>query len=232
MIESKDRKLKEFEICIKSISDDANSQINKLTESISEFNEKINSYKNREMQLTQEYQNLKIQMKNNNCYFDLIKSDCDKYNTAILSYETRRRSEARLDNSRPKTVELLRNKIKELEEENLVINIFIQNLSRELNLKYEECDALNEEIRSAYGAIRTSESNSQSMLREKDEEVIILNKKINELDVVISKYGENLISIKKSYDKRVYDHQVEILSKNNELNQMQDRYEKRIREAN
>jgi DnaJ-domain-containing protein 1 len=58
-----------------------------------------------------------------------------------------------------------------------------------------------------------------------------LTNKINELDIIISKYGKNLINIKKSYEKSVYDHQVENLAKNNDLRQMQEKYEKKIREV-
>ena len=111
-------------------------------------------------------------------------------------------------------------------------NLFYnQYLSRELNLKYEECDTLNEEIRSAYEAVKSSESNAQLLIREKDDENTCLTNKINELDIVISKYGQNLSFIKKSYDKIVYDHQVEIMKKNQEMRQLQDKYEKKIREV-
>lgn len=57
-----------------------------------------------------------------------------------------------------------------------------------------------------------------------------MTNKINELDIIISKYGHNLTNIKKSYEKNHYDHQMEILNKNNELKKMQDSYERKIRE--
>jgi chromosome segregation ATPase len=50
----KDSKLKELELYIRSISEEANLQITKLSNSVTEFNEKINFYKNREFDLSQE----------------------------------------------------------------------------------------------------------------------------------------------------------------------------------
>ncbi len=61
IVSSKDRKLKELEMCIKSISDEASNQINKLSDSVSEFNEKINLYKFKESQMQVEYNELIIQ---------------------------------------------------------------------------------------------------------------------------------------------------------------------------
>ena len=61
IVSSKDRKLKELEMCIKSISDEASNQINKLSDSVSEFNEKINLYKLKESQMQVEYNELIIQ---------------------------------------------------------------------------------------------------------------------------------------------------------------------------
>ena len=48
-------------MCIKSISDEASNQINKLSDSVSEFNEKINLYKLKESQMQVEYNELIIQ---------------------------------------------------------------------------------------------------------------------------------------------------------------------------
>ncbi len=69
------------------------------------------------------------------------------------------------------------------------------------------------------------------LIKEKDDEVVNLTNKINELDIVISKYGQNLQVLKKSADKNAYDNKVELLKKNTEMKQMQDRYEKKIREV-
>lgn len=98
-------------------------------------------------------------------------------------------------------------------------------------MKYEECETMNEELRMAYEAIKASETNSQFIIKEKDDQVTDLTNKINELDIIISKYGQNLIEIKKSMEKCNYDHQMEILKKNDELRQMEQRYEKKIREV-
>jgi Cu/Ag efflux pump CusA len=103
-------------------------------------------------------------------------------------------------------------------------------LSRELNLKYEECDTINEELRLAYDAIRNSEMEAQNMLRGKEDEVFSLTNKINEMEIILSKYGQNLINIKKAYEKINNDHQIEIMKKNNEIKQIRESYEKRIKE--
>lgn len=120
IVQTKDRKLKELEQCIKSISDDANSQINKLSESVMEFNDKISYYKNREVHLMQEFVNLKNKVANNmpdpgtpmmsnNNYKDRNR---DKSSNSINSYE--------IGIDSKKVIEKLRTKIKQLEEENMV----------------------------------------------------------------------------------------------------------------
>jgi chromosome segregation ATPase len=50
----KDKKLKELELYVRSVSEEANLQIAKLSNSVNEFNDKINYYKNREFDLSQE----------------------------------------------------------------------------------------------------------------------------------------------------------------------------------
>jgi tetrahydromethanopterin S-methyltransferase subunit B len=97
-------------------------------------------------------------------------------------------------------------------------------------LKYEECETLNEELRLAYTQIKSSESNAQVIIQNKEDEVINLTNKINELDVVINKYGQNLSSLKKSHDKVVYDHEVQLINKNKEMKIQKDSYEKKIKE--
>jgi len=121
LVSIKDRKLKELELCIKSISEEANLQINKLSESVSEFNEKINYYKNREAYLNQECNNLRNQITNNYTQnqIDII----EKINSANVSnVENKKKSSdiSLFDSSKVKTIENLRIKIKELEDENIV----------------------------------------------------------------------------------------------------------------
>jgi hypothetical protein len=89
---------------------------------------------------------------------------------------------------------------------------------------------MSEELRMAYDTIRNSEFDAQQMLRGKEDEVICLTNKMNELDIIISKYGQNLTNIKKSYDKMNSDHQIDMLKKSTELKQVRDTYESRIRE--
>jgi chromosome segregation ATPase len=88
IVVNKDRKLKELEICIKSISDEANSQINKLSLSVNEFNEKINYYKQREVEISEEYLHLKSQVDLGsnfckNCKQSKLSKNCNK----SLSFE-------------------------------------------------------------------------------------------------------------------------------------------------
>jgi chromosome segregation ATPase len=51
---AKDSRMKELELYIRSISEEANLQIAKLSNSVTDFNDKINFYKNREFDLSQE----------------------------------------------------------------------------------------------------------------------------------------------------------------------------------
>lgn len=82
----------------------------------------------------------------------------------------------------------------------------------------------------AYESIRNSEMDAQNMLRGKEDEVFSLTNKINEMDIILSKYGQNLLNIKKSYEKINNDHQLEIMKKNNEIKQIKENYEKRIKD--
>lgn len=82
----------------------------------------------------------------------------------------------------------------------------------------------------AYESIRNSEMDAQNMLRGKEDEVFALTNKINEMDIILTKYGQNLLNIKKSYEKINNDHQLEIMKKNNEIKQIKENYEKRIKD--
>jgi chromosome segregation ATPase len=89
---------------------------------------------------------------------------------------------------------------------------------------------LNEELRLAYTQIKSSESNAQVIIQNKEDEVSNLTNKINELDIIINKYGQNLSSLKKSYDKVINDHELELINKNKEIKSQKDSYEKKIKE--
>ena len=69
----------------------------------------------------------------------------------------------------------------------------------------------------AYESIRNSEMEAQNMLRGKEDEVFALTNKINEMDIILTKYGQNLLNIKKSYEKINNDHQLEIMKKQNKI---------------
>lgn len=114
---TKDKKLKELELCIKAISDDANNQINKLSDSIMDYNEKIGYYKSREAQLLQEVSNMK-----NKSLINLNDLSPIIHTKEKIRLEKDRHSNTsiNLDNEYKKTIEKLRNRIKEIEEENMV----------------------------------------------------------------------------------------------------------------
>ena len=97
-------------------------------------------------------------------------------------------------------------------------------------MKYEECETLNEELRLAYNQIKNSENNAQFLIQSKEDEVVNLTNKINELDVVLGKYGQNLSNLKKAFDKTVYDNQVDLMNKNKEMKTQKDAYERKIKE--
>jgi chromosome segregation ATPase len=54
ILHDRDTKMNEMELYIRSISEEANLQITKLSNSVLEFNEKLNYYKNRELDLSHE----------------------------------------------------------------------------------------------------------------------------------------------------------------------------------
>jgi hypothetical protein len=97
-------------------------------------------------------------------------------------------------------------------------------------LKCDESETLNEELRRAYEAIHISENNAQIVIRSKDDEVLDLTNKLNELEIVISKYGQNLTNIKHVFDKTVEKHQIDLQSKNNDMKLMREKYERKIRD--
>jgi hypothetical protein len=224
IVNNKDRKLKELESSIKLISEEANCQILKLSESVKDFNEKINYYKQREIELTNEFKNLRQNNLNSPAKVTItdrikqIQEEVPENKPQITTLEAN-------DNMiKAKTIEKLRSRIKELEEENVL-------LTRELNLKSEEFEILNEELRRTYEIININENNTGNLIRMKEEEIFNLTNKINELDMVIGKYGTNLMNLKKAFDKTGNDHKYEIASKNNEIKRMKDKYEKKIKEV-
>ena len=113
---SKDKRMKELELYIRSISDEANLQITKLSNSISEFDEEIKFYKQREIELFEEIDRIK------NVEPAKIKEETVEY---IKNLEYKYSS----DNAELlKTIDKLKNKIKSLENE---IQVFINNIERE-----------------------------------------------------------------------------------------------------
>ncbi len=224
IVNNKDRKLKELESSIKLISEEANCQILKLSESVRDFNEKINYYKQREIELTNEFKNLRQNNLNSHATVTLsdrikqIQEEGNENKSQFIHTESN-------DNLiKAKTIEKLRSRIKELEEENVL-------LTRELNLKSEEFETMNEELRRSYEIININEANTGNLLRMKEEEIFNLTNKINELDMVIDKYGMNLMNLKKAFDNTCNDHKNEMFNKNNDMKKMKTKYEKKIKEV-
>jgi chromosome segregation ATPase len=228
-VSNKDRKLRELESSIKLISEEANCQILKLSESVQDFNDKIHYYKQREIELTNEFKNLKqsSSLQTNQMYFNPGKSYTERQR--IMQEETavediKSQMEVNDNLAKSKTIDKLRQRIKELEEENLL-------LTRELNLKSEEFETLNEELRRSYEIININEANTNNLIRLKEEEIFNLTNRINELDMIISKYGANLMNIKKAFDKACHENKIEIANKNSEIKHMRDKYEKKIKDV-
>lgn len=68
-----------------------------------------------------------------------------------------------------------------------------------------------------YNDIKIKDHNISNLLNSKDEEILDLTNKINDLDINIEKYEANLISIRKNYDNTVYEYQQEIQRKNEDI---------------
>ena len=228
-VSNKDRKLRELESSIKSISEEANCQILKLSESVQDFNDKINYYKQREEELTKEFKNLKqsSNLQASQMYFNPAKSFADRLRVQqeeVTVADTKSQFEANENLLKSKTIDKLRLRVKELEEENLL-------LTRELNLKCEEFETLNEELRRSYEIIHINEANTNNLIRLKEEEIFNLTNRINELDMIITKYGANLINLKKAYDKTCQENKNEMAKKNSEIKHIRDKYEKKIKDV-
>jgi chromosome segregation ATPase len=101
VVSSKDRKLKELEMCIKSISDEASHQINKLSDSVSEFNDKINLYKLKESQMQMEYNGLRNQ------YQMLLKKSEENLSQGMKSFDAGNNTSSNERRNTLNTVELI-----------------------------------------------------------------------------------------------------------------------------
>lgn len=71
-----------------------------------------------------------------------------------------------------------------------------------------------------------------SVINEKDTEIVVLTNKINDLDVNIEKYEANLLNIRENYDNTIYEYQLEIKRKNDDIRYMMDAHAKEIKEVN
>jgi uncharacterized phage infection (PIP) family protein YhgE len=123
IVEQKDRKLKELEKSINIISEEAQSQIYKLTQSVSDFNEKINSYHMRENQLVNENSYCESQIKTLNdkiANYEKIINKLEKQNDTFSVHSNPiNKSYCSIDN----TPSLEKYKIKLKEKDNYSANL-------------------------------------------------------------------------------------------------------------
>lgn len=130
IVEHKDRKLKELEKSINIISDEAQSQIYKLTQNVTDFNEKINSYNVRESQQSNENSYLESQLKGLNekiANYEKIINKLEKQNDTFSSNSNAiNRSTFSLQESNP-AIEKYKIKIREKDN-------YAANLEREMEV--------------------------------------------------------------------------------------------------
>lgn len=90
---------------------------------------------------------------------------------------------------------------------------------------------MNEEIRRCYEAISHLQRESEEAVKQKDDEITDLSNKINDLDILLQKYEQNLTQIRQAHEKSVQDNRKEITQKDRDLRFIADKYEKRIKEV-
>lgn len=88
---NKDKKLKDLEICIKKISDEAKNQLNSLTNVIEDYNKKFEEMKNHENKLIDELNNYKDNTSKLKKFDIVNQTNVSTYNTSVknlpLNYE-------------------------------------------------------------------------------------------------------------------------------------------------
>ena len=115
-------------------------------------------------------------------------------------------------------IDELRREITKLQQETCA-------LTRELTLKYEECDSLNDEINNLKNIIKSNQIEkynlNQSMNLMFNQSSIDNNKenlKLNNLENLVNNYGEMLLQIKQSYENSLIEHERKIQELNDEHN--------------
>lgn len=107
------------------------------------------------------------------------------------------------------------NKIKELREKITSLEKETVDLTRELSLKYEECDALNDEIVRLRSEIKTNQISSYNKansifvnnITNANQNEIANDIKIANLEMSLENYGRTLMSLKQRYDDLVRENE-------------------------
>lgn len=110
------------------------------------------------------------------------------------------------------------------EDENL-------KLSKDLSDVFRENEKINEEYVSLYNETKLKDQSLSAEIKQKDSEIAQLTNKINELEINIERYEDNLINIRKNYDNTVYEYQQEISRKNDDIKFMIESHSKEIKEV-
>lgn len=226
-LEAKDLQLSTMEAKIKNLTDEANKQIDFLSKQNIDLTNEVNQYRQNDkiVNVNSSYLPNKNSLYNIPSLMKFKSKVTEKQeNENELSIQIPSHSINGISQYDVLKIKELRERIKQLEEETI-------NLTRELTLKYEECDSLNDEITKMklsqenanqynINNERVNESNAYyQYYNDKDE--YSTNKKIEELESLINSYGQNILLIKETYEKVVVEH-------NNEINTLVQDYESRI----
>lgn len=115
-------------------------------------------------------------------------------------------------------VNKLRGKIRLLEEENM-------NLFNEINLKEEEIHGLSTEIDELLNKIKQNEFEFEKILKQKEFENCELINKINEMEIHLQKYENDLVAIEANFERNLVELENEIRLKDNEIHRIKTKHE-------
>ena len=108
-------------------------------------------------------------------------------------------------------------KIKELREQVQKLQNETVQLTRELSLKYDECDTLSEEIERLRNVIKNNQiqtnnlnMNMSMMMNQTSYDNNKDNLKLNNLEMLVNNYGQTLMAIKQQHENQIVEHQREL----------------------
>ena len=108
-------------------------------------------------------------------------------------------------------------KIKELREQVQKLQNETVQLTRELSLKYDECDTLSEEIERLRNIIKNNQiqnnnlnMNMSMMMNQTSYDNNKDNLKLNNLEMLVNNYGQTLMAIKQQHENQIVEHQREL----------------------